>query len=199
MSAFFNEWVPEFPEPTPCGFLCGFRSFRNPRPVGSGVSGTHACGFRDFQNPHPVGSGISGTHACGFRSFRNPHSPPYVGSAVLGTHAFLEFHFPGLCWHTVLGFGCSKSFTFPSRVRSASASHLCVLCRLRVRAIPSRHDCLANTAHTHTWKMRGEKKAAVIARPRTPEPPTSAQARGALISPAATGRNGLFTLSISTS
>ena len=31
--------------------------------------------------------------------------------AILGTHAFLEFHFLGLCWHTVLGFGCSRSFT----------------------------------------------------------------------------------------
>jgi len=31
--------------------------------------------------------------------------------AVLGTHVFLEFHFPGLCWQTVLGFWCSKSFS----------------------------------------------------------------------------------------
>jgi len=30
--------------------------------------------------------------------------------AVLGTHVFLEFHFPGLCWQTVLGFWCSRSF-----------------------------------------------------------------------------------------
>ena len=41
-----------------------------------------------------------------------PTHPQPVGSgqSVLGTHAFLEFHFPGLCWHTVLGFWCSRSF-----------------------------------------------------------------------------------------
>ena len=44
----------------------------------------------------------------GFRHSRNPRS--VGGRSVLGTHAFLEFHFPRLCWHTVLGFGCSRSF-----------------------------------------------------------------------------------------
>jgi len=49
----------------------------------------------------------------GFRLPRNPRPPRRVGSeqSVLRTHAFLEFHCRGWTWQTVLGFGCSRSFT----------------------------------------------------------------------------------------
>ena len=57
------------------------------------------------------------------RGFRNPrvgsvHAPrnprtrtPWVrGSQSSEPTVFLEFHFPGLCWQTVLGFWCFRSF-----------------------------------------------------------------------------------------
>ena len=51
----------------------------------------------------------------GFRSPRSPRPPRRVGSepSFLRTHAFLGFHFQGLCWQTVLGFWCFRSFSFP--------------------------------------------------------------------------------------
>ena len=90
--------VQEFPEPT----LRGFRSPRNPR-----------AWVQESPEPTRVGPGVPGTHARGFRHSRNPRPPQSVGSeqSILRTHAFLEFHCRGWTWQTVLGFGCSRSFT----------------------------------------------------------------------------------------
>ena len=83
------------------------RKPRCPR-VGSSENPAARAWVPGFPEPTPVGSGISGTHACGFRDFRNPHSPPYVGS---GNPRVFRVSFSEVCWQTVLGFWCSRSFS----------------------------------------------------------------------------------------
>ena len=65
--------------------------------------------------PTRVGSGAHGS--------RNPRtrSPWVRDSQSSEPTVFLEFHFPGLCWHTVLGFWCSRSFS-ATHARSSQTS-----------------------------------------------------------------------------
>ena len=95
--------------------MSGFRSFRNPHPVGScvgsGVSGTHALWVPEFPEPTPVGSGISRTHTLWVPGFPEP-TP--VGSGVSGTHTLRPMWVrpssePTLFWSFIFGgWMCSR-------------------------------------------------------------------------------------------
>ena len=108
------------------------------------------------------------------RGFRNPrvgsvHAPrnprtrtPWVrGSQSSEPTVFLEFHFPGLCWQTVLGFWCFRSFTgaclqtsspSPSRpnVRTLPKSHPCAH---RLRRANAKSDAMSDHGVGSPWRQ----------------------------------------------
>ena len=67
---------------------------------------------------------------------RNPRTrTPWVrGSQSSEPTVFLEFHFPGLCWQTVLGFWCFRSFTGACLQTSSPSPS-----RPNVRTLPKSH------------------------------------------------------------
>ena len=103
-----TPWVPHT-APTPWVLA----SRRNPRRGFWRAAGTHAVGSGQLPEPTPWVLATSRNPRRGFWPAPGTHA---VGAQptpwVLATEPtlFWEFHFPGLCWHTVLGFWCSRSF-----------------------------------------------------------------------------------------